>query len=880
MAKAKAPLNRGTMQPTKPQRQPKPDLRSPRSRSVLADPDQSQGANTPAKVGANRAAGAALNQPAAVGTVNTPGQPVPSGQVKVDPLYPPVGQSGASGVGPIPPTDPIDPPHQFKPLESVAYQSSMLYGNYDFPRYNSDALIGQRGLAVYDRMMVDEQVKAVLHFKRDAITARPWSFKYEDGEDRIDEDEQQRRINIMNCSVRAMKGSFIDAMNYVLRGLQFGYSLTEKIYDYTEIDGALYYYIREMRAKPLNTFYFVADQYGNLTQFYQLIGGFKNFLDIRKFVYYVHQPEEDWLFGRSELRAAYRSWFSKDAIIKLWNLWMERTAGGFLMIERAPGSQLITQGTPEYNDLMAAMAGITTSSSLLLPEGFKASLVQPGNTDQFNSALVWHNTAIAKSQLVPNLLGVSEQGVHGSLAQSQTQLEAFMWTLTNIKVRLEDTLQEQAFNDVCEQNFGDGIYPKFKFNPISDAQLQWIITQWTTMVGAGVLHLTANDEIWLRKILDAPSITADQIEELDAQKQQNALDIANATKPIASNAAKQESGSPDAGGIKANANTEKAQYRAHTKDGKPRTVTMAAFSRACQRVDFSVIEHRAMMISSSARQTVARAMAKGLARQLEPAHLNDLLKTPELVGQLAFDKSDVARVKVACRAALQNGWNLGQDQAAREIAQAKKLRASRAKFSALDDAAGFLEANSFRMAGNLTDGARAIIQQELLNAIKSGDTNAAQIRTNILERLINKGYIDLAAVSDSPMADSMQALKETLGPDADENKSPYIDTLVRTNVFEAFNEARYAQFKDPDLDGFVVALEYSAILDDRTTEICTELDGVVWDEANPLWDTYRPPNHYNCRSILVPITAVDGWDGKEDGVPGVVPQDGFGAGDK
>ena len=42
------------------------------------------------------------------------------------------------------------------------------------------------------------------------------------------------------------------------------------------------------------------------------------------------------------------------------------------------------------------------------------------------------------------------------------------------------------------------------------------------------------------------------------------------------------------------------------------------------------------------------------------------------------------------------------------------------------------------------------------------------------------------------------------------------------------------------------------------------------------WSNYTPPNHYMCRSILVPINIFDGWDGKEANIPaGTKPLKGF-----
>ena len=93
------------------------------------------------------------------------------------------------------------------------------------------------------------------------------------------------------------------------------------------------------------------------------------------------------------------------------------------------------------------------------------------------------------------------------------------------------------------------------------------------------------------------------------------------------------------------------------------------------------------------------------------------------------------------------------------------------------------------------------------------------------------------------------------------------------------NEARFALFEDPALEGLVVAYEYSAVLDDRTTAICESLDGAIYADNSEVWTgspRYIPPNHYNCRSLLIPIFSTDQWDGIESDPPSVDPQEGFG----
>lgn len=189
-----------------------------------------------------------------------------------------------------------------------------------------------------------------------------------------------------------------------------------------------------------------------------------------------------------------------------------------------------------------------------------------------------------------------------------------------------------------------------------------------------------------------------------------------------------------------------------------------------------------------------------------------------------------------------------------------------------DNAAAYLDANGMRMAQNLGDGARSMIQQELTRAVRTGisPTEAAAI---ILDRLASKGFTDREGIEGAGVTQDVLDEMEALDDIAD--VPAYINTLVRTNTFEAMNEARLAEFTDPELDGWVVAFEYSAILDENTTEFCRYMDGRVYAADNEVWDTHRPPNHFNCRSLLIPITKASGWDGQESEPPEVDPATGF-----
>src|SRR5210317_2073276 len=92
----------------------------------------------------------------------------------------------------------------------TAWSESQLYTGH-FPKYNPDELIGRKGFKIYRSMMLDEQVKAVVKFKRDAITSREFAFDLQD--ESLSESEQEKRIAIFEDMINEMSGSLNDGLN-------------------------------------------------------------------------------------------------------------------------------------------------------------------------------------------------------------------------------------------------------------------------------------------------------------------------------------------------------------------------------------------------------------------------------------------------------------------------------------------------------------------------------------------------------------------------------------------------------------------------------------------------------------------------------------------
>lgn len=102
-------------------------------------------------------------------------------------------------------------------------------------------------------------------------------------------------------------------------------------------------------------------------------------------------------------------------------------------------------------------------------------------------------------------------------------------------------------------------------------------------------------------------------------------------------------------------------------------------------------------------------------------------------------------------------------------------------------------------------------------------------------------------------------------------------TIVRTEMSKMYNAGRLVRYTAPENEGFVVALQYDAIIDTRTTHICQHLDGrVIAIDRMDLIMEYSPPNHFQCRSVWLPVTKFETW--RDDWSTAVEPERGFAEG--
>lgn len=157
------------------------------------------------------------------------------------------------------------------------------------------------------------------------------------------------------------------------------------------------------------------------------------------------------------------------------------------------------------------------------------------------------------------------------------------------------------------------------------------------------------------------------------------------------------------------------------------------------------------------------------------------------------------------------------------------------------EALRWMEGQTLQISSVLEDRVLGQAQQILLNAVKFGEPLPTTVGK--LKELFDPYIGDASVLKDGEPLSAWR-----------------LETIVRTNSTSAYNAGRLVAARDPDLQGFIRGMLYSAVLDTRTTPVCRHLDGKIIPMDEPALDRLTPPMHYNCRSLLVSVPEGVGID--------------------
>ncbi len=91
----------------------------------------------------------------------------------------------------------------------------------------------------------------------------------------------------------------------------------------------------------------------------------------------------------------------------------------------------------------------------------------------------------------------------------------------------------------------------------------------------------------------------------------------------------------------------------------------------------------------------------------------------------------------------------------------------------------------------------------------------------------------------------------------DQPPTGWIETNLNTAITSSLHAARWNRLNDPDVTEVYPALQYKSQRDGRVRLEHQRLEGKVFMKDDVVWRTIYPPNGWNCRCYVEPVTADD-----------------------
>jgi len=396
----------------------------------------------------------------------------------------------------------------------VAIANPNMWVSSKLPAFNPSVLITRKGMAVFDLMMQDDQVKAAMMFKKLAAISSGWEIVSAENTD-----EQSDDIDFVKDQFNKIEGSFGQVLLDVMSALTFGFSVAEQIWN--PIEAGQYagmVGLKAIKAKKPHNISFKMDEYGNLMPNgivqHSAQKGTQD-LPTAKFVVFTHQKEFGNIYGKSDLEAAYSRWWIKENAYRWLAMLLERFGIPPIFAMYDPSSmneEQVRKLRQVIERLQAATAGAIPRANKDALEMWSPELA--GNTERvFIPALEMLNRDIARGLLMPGLLGLAPDTQTGSFARARVEFDVFILMIEHLRQIVSEVVNKQVVKPLVDFNFVVDAYPMFRFLPLVDDMRLDIHRLWQAFVAGRVVKPQREDEIHIRKAFGYPEIDGEHTDE-------------------------------------------------------------------------------------------------------------------------------------------------------------------------------------------------------------------------------------------------------------------------------------------------------------------------------------------------------------------------------
>ena len=388
--------------------------------------------------------------------------------------------------------------------EELTAWDAVLKSAFRIAPYNPDLLALGRGYNVYEQMMGDAMCRAAINTKRFALLAKPWRV-FPSENKKSARDLEMR--DFVEDALRGMTGpdgttrDFRHALFQMMAAFYRGYSVSELIWRLEERGRwAGRFTLSAIKAKSPKQIGFEVDDYLNIQAItsWTPVAGFTT-VPREKCVLYIYNPHDELPYGDSDLRAVYKHWWSKDALVKFWNLALQKY-GAPMMFAQSSGN------AAESDRLLGLLQSVQQDASAIFPRDVTPQLLQSNmNADAFVNAVDWHNQQIAQGILLQTLTS-GEGRRSGGRALGQVHFNVLLYALENAKADVEAVVNAQIVKLLIDYNFGPQermAYPRFALGGIDEKDIGQLAAAYNVLLTHGVV---GNREQAVREAFGLPPL--------------------------------------------------------------------------------------------------------------------------------------------------------------------------------------------------------------------------------------------------------------------------------------------------------------------------------------------------------------------------------------
>jgi len=229
---------------------------------------------------------------------------------------------------------------------------------------------------------------------------------------------------------------------------------------------------------------------------------FRVFIPIEKLLIFTCRKEGSALTGLSLLRSAYKHWYFKDRLYRLWAIALERDAVGIPVMSLPPRST--ADDKSKAKEIVTSLR-LDEKAGVTIPNTWSLDLLSTRGRARFGfrECIEHHDLMIVKSVLA-QFLNLAA-GRYGSYALSADQSALLLQALNYIADYFCETINRYAIQQLVDLNWPEvQFYPKLVHHPISPRNIREIAYAWQLLARVGLLTPSPETEAFIRDFLGLP----------------------------------------------------------------------------------------------------------------------------------------------------------------------------------------------------------------------------------------------------------------------------------------------------------------------------------------------------------------------------------------